>query len=105
MDRLGSMNHGYLCNAVDVHFLVVKHFSLQPLAFSLASLSTRVSPHAILITCIWLPNPGNPATTHEHAMKVVILCGGKGSRLREETEFRPKPLLPIGNRPTPWRTW
>ncbi len=32
-------------------------------------------------------------------MKCVILCGGKGYRLREETEFRPKPLVPIGDRP------
>lgn len=35
-------------------------------------------------------------------MKVVILCGGKGTRLREETEFRPKPMLPIGSRPILW---
>jgi glucose-1-phosphate cytidylyltransferase len=35
-------------------------------------------------------------------MKVVILCGGKGNRLREETEYRPKPMLPIGNRPILW---
>jgi glucose-1-phosphate cytidylyltransferase len=35
-------------------------------------------------------------------MKVVILCGGKGTRLREETEFRPKPMLPIGRRPILW---
>jgi glucose-1-phosphate cytidylyltransferase len=35
-------------------------------------------------------------------MKVVILCGGKGTRLREETEYRPKPMLPIGNRPIVW---
>ncbi|MDB6005212.1 MAG: Glucose-phosphate cytidylyltransferase [Prosthecobacter sp.] len=35
-------------------------------------------------------------------MKVVILCGGKGTRLREETEFRPKPMLPIGTRPILW---
>ncbi len=35
-------------------------------------------------------------------MKVVILCGGKGTRLREETEYRPKPMLPIGNRPILW---
>ena len=27
------------------------------------------------------------------AMKVVILCGGAGTRLREETEFRPKPMV------------
>ncbi|NOZ80410.1 MAG: glucose-1-phosphate cytidylyltransferase [DPANN group archaeon] len=35
-------------------------------------------------------------------MKVVILCGGRGSRLREETEFRPKPLIPIGQKPILW---
>jgi glucose-1-phosphate cytidylyltransferase len=35
-------------------------------------------------------------------MKTVILCGGKGTRLREETEYRPKPMLPIGNRPILW---
>ena len=32
-------------------------------------------------------------------MKVVILCGGLGTRLREETEFRPKPMVPVGGRP------
>jgi glucose-1-phosphate cytidylyltransferase len=35
-------------------------------------------------------------------MKVVILCGGRGMRLQEETEFRPKPLIPIGGRPILW---
>lgn len=35
-------------------------------------------------------------------MKVVILCGGQGTRLREETEYRPKPLVNIGNRPILW---
>jgi hypothetical protein len=35
-------------------------------------------------------------------MKIVILCGGKGTRLREETEFRPKPMVPIGGRPILW---
>jgi glucose-1-phosphate cytidylyltransferase len=35
-------------------------------------------------------------------MKVVILCGGLGTRLREETEFRPKPMVMIGNRPIIW---
>src|SRR3954465_13183627 len=35
-------------------------------------------------------------------MKVVILCGGRGTRLREETEFPPKPMVPIGNRPILW---
>jgi glucose-1-phosphate cytidylyltransferase len=35
-------------------------------------------------------------------MKVVILCGGQGTRMREETEFRPKPLVNIGNHPILW---
>lgn len=35
-------------------------------------------------------------------MKVVILCGGKGTRLREETEFRPKPMVKIGEKPILW---
>lgn len=36
------------------------------------------------------------------AIKVVILCGGVGTRLREETEFRPKPMVNIGARPILW---
>ena len=35
-------------------------------------------------------------------MKVVILCGGLGTRLREETEFMPKPMVNIGTRPILW---
>ena len=35
-------------------------------------------------------------------MKVIILCGGKGTRLREETEFKPKPMVEIGGRPVLW---
>jgi len=37
-------------------------------------------------------------------MKVVILCGGLGTRLREETEYRPKPMVNIGKRPILWHT-
>ena len=32
-------------------------------------------------------------------IKVVILCGGKGSRLAEETKVKPKPMVKIGNFP------
>lgn len=32
-------------------------------------------------------------------MKTVILCGGKGTRLKEETEFKPKPMVKIGDMP------
>lgn len=35
-------------------------------------------------------------------MKVVVLCGGKGTRISEETEFRPKPLVRIGQMPILW---
>ena len=35
-------------------------------------------------------------------MKVAILCGGQGTRLREETEFRPKPMVEVGGRPILW---
>jgi glucose-1-phosphate cytidylyltransferase len=32
----------------------------------------------------------------------MILCGGLGTRLREETEYRPKPMVEIGGRPILW---
>lgn len=33
---------------------------------------------------------------------VFILCGGLGTRLKEETEFRPKPMVPVGEKPILW---
>jgi len=35
-------------------------------------------------------------------MKVVILAGGMGTRLAEETDLRPKPMVEIGGRPILW---
>ena len=35
-------------------------------------------------------------------MKVVILAGGRGSRLSEETDVKPKPMVEIGGRPILW---
>ena len=35
-------------------------------------------------------------------MKLVILAGGYGTRLAEETKVKPKPLVKIGNKPIVW---
>lgn len=35
-------------------------------------------------------------------MKTIILCGGTGTRLKEETEFKPKPMVYIGRKPVIW---
>lgn len=35
-------------------------------------------------------------------MKTIILCGGAGTRMKEETEFKPKPMVMIGNKPILW---
>src|SRR3989344_8801625 len=35
-------------------------------------------------------------------MKIIILCGGVGTRLKEETEFKPKPMVYVGNKPIIW---
>ena len=35
-------------------------------------------------------------------MQAIILAGGSGTRMREETEFRPKPMVEIGGRPVIW---
>ena len=35
-------------------------------------------------------------------MKTIILCGGHGTRMKEETEFKPKPLVLVGGKPILW---
>jgi len=35
-------------------------------------------------------------------MKVIILAGGQGSRLQEETTVKPKPMIDIGGQPILW---
>ena len=35
-------------------------------------------------------------------MKAVILAGGFGTRISEETEFKPKPMIEIGGKPILW---
>ncbi|WP_425450098.1 glucose-1-phosphate cytidylyltransferase [Virgifigura deserti] len=46
--------------------------------------------------------PGDRQIVRLHEMTAVILCGGMGTRLREETEFKPKPMVEIGGRPILW---
>jgi glucose-1-phosphate cytidylyltransferase len=36
------------------------------------------------------------------SLPAVILAGGLGTRIREETEFKPKPMVEIGGRPVLW---
>ena len=43
----------------------------------------------------------NPTETRQ-SIPVVIMCGGTGTRMREETEFRPKPMVEIGGKPILW---
>jgi len=35
-------------------------------------------------------------------MKTIILCGGVGTRLKEETEYKPKPMIYLGGKPVIW---
>ncbi|MEK7540635.1 MAG: sugar phosphate nucleotidyltransferase [Patescibacteria group bacterium] len=35
-------------------------------------------------------------------IKTIILCGGMGTRLKEETEFKPKPMVEVGEKPILW---
>jgi glucose-1-phosphate cytidylyltransferase len=52
-----------------------------------------------------LPFTKTKAHVHKLALAdldVIILCGGQGTRLREETEIRPKPMIEIGGRPILW---
>ncbi len=35
-------------------------------------------------------------------MKAIILAGGRGTRLHEETDFKPKPMVEIGQKPILW---
>ena len=38
----------------------------------------------------------------EQNIPTIILCGGTGTRLREETEFKPKPMVEVGGKPILW---
>ena len=48
------------------------------------------------------PGAPNKARGPDEGLDVVILCGGLGTRMREETEFKPKPMVEIGGKPILW---
>jgi len=58
------------------------------------------APHRALTAVSLVAAADAPA--YAPRMKVVILCGGQGARMREETEFRPKPMVRVGARPILW---
>ena len=64
--------------------------------------NTRVKEPFRLHVPIFTKKQDNTMKLDVDGIPVVILCGGKGTRLREETEFRPKPMIKIGNRPILW---
>src|SRR5258708_37259142 len=45
---------------------------------------------------------GNTTEIHGGEMKVVLFCGGLGTRLKEFSETIPKPMVEIGYRPVMW---
>lgn len=47
-------------------------------------------------------NTANNLLVNNNKMKTIILCGGMGTRLREETEYKPKPMVEIGGKPILW---
>ena len=47
-------------------------------------------------------NTQETLTKSGNYMKAVILCGGMGTRLKEETEYKPKPMVEIGDKPILW---
>jgi glucose-1-phosphate cytidylyltransferase len=41
-------------------------------------------------------------TVNPQDVPVFVLCGGLGTRIKEETEYRPKPMVPVGGHPIVW---
>ena len=48
------------------------------------------------------PKGPAPLPSEMQGMKVVILCGGRGTRLGRETDTKPKPMAEIGDKPILW---
>lgn len=60
-------------------------FTFYPQPFFCYSICVNINPHQ-----------------HSDMPPLMILCGGKGTRLRDVTELLPKPMVPIGEQPILW---
>jgi len=63
---------------------------------------------SVSITAVIGERSSQPARTDRpnivDAMKAVILAGGAGTRISEESVLRPKPMIEIGGKPILWHT-
>ncbi|MCX6718073.1 MAG: sugar phosphate nucleotidyltransferase [Candidatus Staskawiczbacteria bacterium] len=53
-------------------------------------------------TITYIKEKINKMEDEKPKIKTIILCGGTGTRLKEETEFKPKPMVDIGGKPILW---
>ena len=94
--RIGIYGYGNLARGVE---LAIR----QNPDMELVAVFTRRDPATVT-----LATPGIPVYRTDEvlnfrdAIDVMILCGGKGTRLRDVTELLPKPMVPIGEQPILW---
>src|SRR5882757_6326744 len=89
----------------------------EPLFCTTISMSSDGCAHRVASACVSVSGRRSVGSTSENRgivaleysrsvdvtrCPVVILCGGRGTRLREETEYKPKPMVEVGGKPILW---